>query len=202
MSLRLNRADTTLTFDAPKPQALVLLASTLSTNNKPVPAMRVLWAVVLPFALRALGQSLSCENYGAPNGTSCTCPPGFGNATCSLPSCGGNIFQGSARKTVTVSDNPSTFFGNLTAETDCSCESGWGGFGCNVCQSQGICQSALAALGRASSASSSVNSDPDIAQNSTLTCSNSARVFAAGHMSCQVTVRALVNPIFIFKWLI
>jgi hypothetical protein len=122
-------------------------------------------------AVQVLGQT--CENYGSQNGSSCACPPGFGGATCSQPSCGGDIFQGSLRN--------STPGGNLTAG-GCTCENGWTGTGCNVCQSASACQNGF------------VNVQPNAqlpsqtGQNDTMTCNIVPQVYAAGQMSCQVIV--------------
>lgn len=130
---------------------------------------------LLFFAWRAAGQS--CENYGISNGTSCTCPSGFGGSTCSEPGCGGNIFQGSSRNLASGSIN-------LTSSS-CSCESGWGGFGCNVCQSSSACQTGFTDAG--GSSGSLTNGLPG--SNTTLVCNNQAKVAAAGQMSCNVIVR-------------
>lgn len=68
----------------------------------------------------------TCDNFGTLRADgSCLCPPGFGGSTCSAPSCGGNIFQGSQRP---VSQNSST--GGLSF-AGCGCQDGWGGAGCN-----------------------------------------------------------------------
>ncbi|RDX52876.1 ABC transporter [Lentinus brumalis] len=114
-----------------------------------------------------------CENYGTPNGTSCACPPGFGGPTCSQPACGGNIFQGSGRSL--ASGSPA----NLTS---CSCEDGWTGTGCNVCQTAKACQAGFSSV--AGTAGSLTGADTG--QNNTLVCNANARVYAAGEMSCQV----------------
>ena len=145
----------------------------------------------------ATAQQRACDNYGTPNGTACACPPGFGGASCDLPGCGGNIFQGSSRNFAQPSSD-SNGFANLTS-SDCTCPSGWGGFGCNVCLSSDSCQAAFAAVGGSHSASSTSGSvasitagfdggDGGIGQNSTLTCSTGPRVWAAGQMSCSVIV--------------
>lgn len=111
-----------------------------------------------------------CENYGTQNGTSCACPPGFGGSTCSQTSCTGNIFQGVQRPLVQDSVN-------LTS-SECACENGWNGTGCNVCTSASVCQGAIG------SSTSAVAS----AQNSTLTCNTSPRVYSSGQLSCKVLV--------------
>ncbi|KAG9125549.1 hypothetical protein FRC07_007159 [Ceratobasidium sp. 392] len=129
----------------------------------------------------------TCENFGTvspsdPN--SCICPPAFGGATCNAPACGGNLFQGAQRS---VSQNASTGGASVTG---CGCQDGWSGAGCNVCQSQSVCQSAFAAAG-GSSGSGSATSPLGAGQvgNQTLTCSTQSRVYAAQEMSC-----AVINP--------
>jgi len=123
-------------------------------------------------------QAQTCENYGVLNGTTCACPVGFGGSTCSQPGCGGTIFQGSQRPLA-----PSTSsFANLTA-AGCSCESGWIGMGCNVCQTASACQTAFSAVGSVS-ASAAV----DNRGNETIVCNREARVFASSQMSCKVDV--------------
>lgn len=120
----------------------------------------------------------SCENYGTPNGTACACPPGFGGSTCSQPACGGTIFQGSGRSLANGSP-----FANLTS-SGCSCEDGWTGTGCNVCQTAKACQSGFASVrGSAGSLTGT-----DTGQNNTIVCSAAPRVYAAGEMSCAVQV--------------
>jgi hypothetical protein len=142
--------------------------------------------------LIALAAAQSCENYGLPSGSACTCPTGFGGGNCSQPACGGDIFQG-AQRPVT----PSTASNNLTAGA-CTCESGWGGTGCNVCQSANACQTGFA---RAEPNGTPPVPDPQLGdQNSTLTCNGSPRVFAAGQMSCQVLVRSLARSLFFFEY--
>jgi hypothetical protein len=126
-------------------------------------------------------QAQSCDNYGAQNGSTCACPTGFGGSTCSQPACGGTIFQGSQRPLAPVSNN----FANLT-QAGCSCENGWTGTACNVCQTSNACQSAFNASGGIQ-ASSDVNNP--LSQNNSLTCSTSPRVWAGSQMSCQVNVR-------------
>ena len=120
----------------------------------------------------------SCENYGTPNGTSCTCPPGFGGSTCSQPACGGTIFQGSGRSLANGSP-----FANLTS-SGCSCEDGWTGTGCNVCQTAKACQSGFASV--AGTAGSLTGASTG--QNNTIVCNDVPRVYAAGEMSCDVQV--------------
>ncbi|KAH9935820.1 ABC transporter [Amylocystis lapponica] len=121
----------------------------------------------------------TCENYGVPNGSACDCPTGFGGPSCALPGCGGNIFQGSSRSLAPASSSGS--FSNLTA---CSCEDGWVGTGCNVCQTANACQSAFSSTGSNQGVDGSLTGSGD--QNITLVCSVAPRVYAAGQMSCEV----------------
>ena len=122
---------------------------------------------------------VSCENYGVDNGTTCACPVGFGGSTCSEPGCGGDIFQGANRH---LAEGNTTAFSNLTSSS-CSCEPGWSGFGCNVCQTSSACQSAFSSVGGSTSSTS------EIGLNNTLVCNNEPKVQAAGQMSCNVIVR-------------
>lgn len=136
----------------------------------------------LPYAL-----AQSCDNYGVQNGSSCTCPPGTGGPSCSDLACGGTLFQGSSRRLT-----PSGGLANLTS-AGCSCESGWGGTACNVCQTADACRVGLNSVS-SSSATGGVASLGGAGVNSTLVCNTSPRVYAASHMSCQInnpTLQAL-----------
>ncbi|KAH8100236.1 ABC transporter [Cristinia sonorae] len=131
----------------------------------------------------------SCENYGVVNGSTCACPVGVGGSTCSQPACGGTIFQGSSRSLVPLPSNANTL-ANITAAS-CSCESGWKGTGCNVCQTASACQSGFAAV---SGSSSSTPNIPTGQVNETMVCNTAPRIYAAGSMSCDVqnpTLQAL-----------
>ncbi|KIK59076.1 hypothetical protein GYMLUDRAFT_44816 [Collybiopsis luxurians FD-317 M1] len=119
----------------------------------------------------------SCENYGFSNGTTCECPTGFGGSTCSELACGGNLFQGSQRPLTSTSSG----FANLTA-SGCSCQNGWTGTACNVCETANACQSASNALGSSQIPLTGV----DDGQNQTLVCNTSPRVYASSQMSCGV----------------
>ncbi|KXN92002.1 ATP-binding cassette sub-family G member 2 [Leucoagaricus sp. SymC.cos] len=141
--------------------------------------MRALRAVWYPIVLGiASVKAQNCENYGTPDGSNCSCPTGFGGPTCSSVACGGTIFQGSQRPLTP----PSSGFANLTS-AGCSCQDGWTGTGCNVCTSSSSCIDPTASLGGQSTGVS----DP-------MVCNTAPRVYAAGHMSCDVnnpTLQAL-----------
>ena len=142
-----------------------------------------LWVIAGLASVSSVRAQVTCENYGSPlNASACTCPPGFGGATCSAPACGGNIFQAVQRPLVSGAN--STSFGNVSSST-CSCPAGWTGRGCNVCQGSTVCQSAFNAVGGNSSNINPVQSG----LNNTLTCNTAPRVYAAGEMSCTVIVR-------------
>jgi|ERR1700722_10105183 len=137
----------------------------------------ILAILLLPLAL---GQS--CQNYGINNSSSCACPPGLGGETCSQPACGGNIFQGTNRTLVPTSSS----FPNITS-AGCTCETGWIGTGCNVCQTASACQNAYSAVGGNATAGAVANAT-ESSQNNTMVCNTQPQVYAASQMSCQVVV--------------
>ncbi|PBK70004.1 ABC transporter [Armillaria solidipes] len=152
----------------------------------------MLTVLFLPlFALfPVLAVAQSCENAGVVNGSSCDCPTGFGGSNCSQPACGGSIFQGTDRSLTPINSNG---FANLTA-AGCSCQSGWTGAGCSVCQTASACASGYSSSTSGSSTTSSGLTGLDDGQNRTLVCNNSPRVWAAGQLSCNVnnpTLQAL-----------
>jgi hypothetical protein len=136
------------------------------------------------FLLGAVYGQTACDNYGSLNGSECSCPTGFGGTICSQPGCNGTIFDGSQRPVAPLSST-SPPFSNLTA-SGCTCQSGWTGTGCNVCQSASACQSGYSASGH-SSTNATIGGTSQ-SQNDTLVCNTAARVWAAGQMSCQVIV--------------
>ena len=155
--------------------------------------MTALSSLACLFILLAAVVAQSCDNLGVASGTSCFCPPGFGGANCSSVACGGNIFQGSSRKTIGPSQ------GNLTA-SGCTCDNGWTGLGCNVCQTASACQSGYGSTSSGQSSSATGNGNgvtgSDVGQNDTLVCNTASRVWAAGEMSCAVVVRYLTPWVF------
>lgn len=134
----------------------------------------------------------SCANYGFTNGSTCACPPGFGGSDCSQPACGGNIFQGSGRS-LAPKPTAANAFPNITA-SGCSCQDGWTGTTCNVCQTAQACQTGFGSTTSSSGTLAGLGSQDG--QNHTLTCSTASRVYAAGQMSCsvQVCMFAIVSP--------
>ncbi|TFK25787.1 ABC transporter [Coprinopsis marcescibilis] len=137
--------------------------------------MKALLWISLSLATTIFAQT--CENYGIANGDTCSCPTGFGGPSCSEVGCQGNIFEGRKREFTETSSG----FANLTV-SGCGCDDGWGGLGCNVCQTSGACQSGLAANGGVTPTAGTLG---DL-QNHTMVCSTGPRVWAAGQMSCDV----------------
>ena len=140
------------------------------------------WMIALPSSAQT--NNLTCENSGLPqidsNGTTtaCTCPPGFGGATCSFPGCGDDMFYGNRRNTsqpLPLPSNTTTSnrYSNLT-ESRCPCTIGWTGVGCNVCSSDSTCQNAYDISG----------TQPRQAMG----CNTQARVLASGMASCEIEV--------------
>ncbi|KAG2355762.1 hypothetical protein BDR07DRAFT_1425226 [Suillus spraguei] len=123
-------------------------------------------------------------NYGETsrsNASSCICPPGFGGATCAQPGCGGTIFDSSSRSLAQPSASLSGF-ANLTT-SNCTCESGWGGVGCNVCTTSSACQVAYVAV----NGNATLGLDGGlVGLNDTLVCNTAPTVWAAGELNCQV----------------
>ncbi|PVG02199.1 hypothetical protein CPB86DRAFT_780630 [Serendipita vermifera] len=124
-----------------------------------------LWPTVFRNVLAA------CDNYGVDIGTACTCPPGFGGTDCSLPTCGGTIYDGPSRPTLQPQNGLP--YGN---SSECTCPDGWGGVGCNVCKSASACSSAY----------TSRFGDTLPGSSGDITCSTSPKVYAVGQMSCTV----------------
>ena len=80
------------------------------------------------FSTRLGAFAQQCFQYGSPEGDTCLCPPGFnptsgGNGTCSLPVCGGSLYEpGSAASAGDA--------GLGDVSSGCGCTSGWTGPGC------------------------------------------------------------------------
>ncbi|KZO95147.1 hypothetical protein CALVIDRAFT_555853 [Calocera viscosa TUFC12733] len=134
--------------------------------------------------------SQSCEQYAIPQtSTTCLCPPGFSGPTCSLPSCSGDLFQGTSRPAAQPAQGQ--LYSNLTA-SDCTCSTGWAGEGCNVCRSSSACQNAFwasnfnATIGGGVSAPDLTGVTPDQTGNQSVVCSTDSRVYASGELSCDV----------------
>jgi hypothetical protein len=78
-------------------------------------------------ALLPLGLAQQCSQFGTTQEDTCLCPPGFnpssgGNGTCSLPVCGGSLYEPSAAA--------SAGSNGLGSVEGCGCTSGWTGPGC------------------------------------------------------------------------
>jgi hypothetical protein len=79
--------------------------------------------LTLTLALQAYA---ACDNYGTQNGSTCICPPGVGGTDCSVPTCGGTLYDGPTRPLSEPANGAR--YGNSSA---CTCSNGWTGVGCN-----------------------------------------------------------------------
>ncbi|KAF9936023.1 hypothetical protein BGZ67_002753 [Mortierella alpina] len=102
-----------------------------------------------------------CLNNGVCQGNVCKCMPGFGGSDCGLLSCGSPLTDSSQRPTVASGAGCST------------CDDGFGGLNCNVCQTNAGCQakppSRFSLLG-----------------NENLVCNKKPEVFYNAFMACPV----------------
>ena len=153
--------------------------------------------------LGTLAQAQQCFQYGSSEGDSCLCPPGFnppsgGNGSCSLPVCGGSLYEPGA-----AASAGSAGLGDVSS--GCGCTGGWTGPGCTgeslfnkekhrselillVCQNADACTVSLNRYLNSSNALGTPGLD------TTMTCSPSPFVYSSSHLSCSVvqsTVQAL-----------
>ncbi|KAG0197462.1 hypothetical protein BGX28_009059 [Mortierella sp. GBA30] len=102
-----------------------------------------------------------CLNNGLCEGKTCKCMPGFGGADCALLSCGSPLTDPSQRPTV-------------PSGTGCStCDNGFGGLNCNVCQTDAGCQA-------------KPPSRTSFLGNENMVCNKKPEVFYNSFMSCAV----------------
>ncbi|KIM28831.1 hypothetical protein M408DRAFT_68953 [Serendipita vermifera MAFF 305830] len=144
-------------------------------------SLLVIWLVTATLSVNA-----ACDNYGIENGANCQCPPGVGGADCSLPVCGGTLYDGPSRPVAQPANG--ALYGNLSA---CSCGDGWQGVGCNVCTSASACSSAYTSHQTANIGGAVTGGD-----TGSIACSTTPRVYAVGQMSCTVnnpTIQALYS---------
>ncbi|KAF9081053.1 hypothetical protein BGX29_000341, partial [Mortierella sp. GBA35] len=88
----------------------------------------------------------------------CKCKPGFGGQDCSLLTCGSPLQEISERQTVP------------TGQSCTSCDEGFGGFNCNVCQTNDGCNSRPSRSGPFGSEPMVCNKKPEVFYNSYMTC--------------------------------
>ncbi|KAG0368170.1 hypothetical protein BGZ54_002525 [Gamsiella multidivaricata] len=109
-----------------------------------------------------------CLNNGDCSNKMCTCMPGFGGNDCSLLACGSPLIDSSQRPTV-------------PSNTGCSkCDDGFGGFNCNVCQTDAGCQS-------------KTPSRTSFLGNENMVCNKDPEVYYDSFMSCAVRAPELTG---------
>ncbi|KAF9105647.1 hypothetical protein BGX27_009508 [Mortierella sp. AM989] len=109
-----------------------------------------------------------CLNSGACENKVCKCKPGFGGNDCGLLSCGSPLIDPSQRSTV-------------PSNSSCTqCDTGFGGFNCNVCQTDTACQS------KTPSRTSFLGEEQ-------MVCNKKSEVFHNSFMSCAVRAPELVG---------
>ncbi|KAF9175294.1 hypothetical protein BGX20_006981 [Mortierella sp. AD010] len=109
-----------------------------------------------------------CLNNGVCTNNACSCLPGFGGNDCSLLSCGSPLTAPSQRPTV-------------AANSSCTqCDSGFGGFNCNICQTDAGCQS-------------KPPSRTSILGNEDMVCNKKTEVFYDSFMTCAVRAPELTG---------
>ncbi|KAI9240579.1 MAG: hypothetical protein BYD32DRAFT_391687 [Podila humilis] len=109
-----------------------------------------------------------CLNNGECTGQTCTCMPGFGGSDCSLLACGSPLIDPSQRATVPAG-------GSCT-----QCDDGFGGFNCNICETDAACQS------KAPSRTSFMG-------NEKMVCNKKPEAFYDTFMSCAVQEELLTS---------
>ncbi|KAG0046815.1 hypothetical protein BGZ83_008010 [Gryganskiella cystojenkinii] len=110
-----------------------------------------------------------CLNNGICQGQTCKCKAGFGGPDCGLLSCGDALTDPSQRPTVAA---------NTGSCTTCSNE--FGGFNCNVCESDKACQAKTA-------------SRTSFLGDEKMVCNKKPEVFYESFMSCSVRAPELTG---------
>ncbi|KAI8599001.1 hypothetical protein EDD21DRAFT_380959 [Dissophora ornata] len=109
-----------------------------------------------------------CLNSGTCENSVCKCMPGFGGNDCSLLACGSPLIDPSQRTTVTSNSSCPT------------CDAGFGGFNCNVCETDAGCQS-------------KTPTRTSFLGNENMVCNKKTEVFYDAFMSCAVRAPALTS---------
>ncbi|KAK3819691.1 MAG: hypothetical protein J3Q66DRAFT_296906 [Benniella sp.] len=147
----------------------VASAGLISAQPSPVTVTTTVTATPVPSSLPSTCQPVydcsttpkGCLNYGVCENKVCKCMPGFGGNDCSLLACGSPLIEASQRTTV-------------PSKTNCpKCDEGFGGFNCNVCQTNDACQS-------------KAPSRTSILGNENMECNKKPEVFYNAYMTCAV----------------
>ncbi|KNE97596.1 hypothetical protein PSTG_09145 [Puccinia striiformis f. sp. tritici PST-78] len=129
----------------------------------------------------------NCKQYGTCSeyDGQCKCPAGFGGQDCSQPVCG-SLARGDERHV--RQDN----------STSCSCDDGWTGINCNVCQNDQVCTSMLSSLddstGRPNHPSArSIVTTPERSNKSEAVCYKGGYTVKESFQMCNITNRKIVD---------
>ncbi|KAG0330586.1 hypothetical protein BG000_011675 [Podila horticola] len=110
-----------------------------------------------------------CLNNGVCGGKTCNCMPGFGGNDCGLLACGSPLTDSSQRATVAAG-----------ASCASKCDAGFGGFNCNICQTDDACSSKLP-------------SRSSFLGNENMVCNKKPQAFYNSFMSCAVNAPELTG---------
>lgn len=100
------------------------------------------------------------------------CPPGLGGAGCELATCNSTFVEPSARTSKGPSDQACT-----------TCDAGFTGLNCNLCDGLDSCDGRQRAVGRGASG---VASSGLVSINNTLTCHNQPHAITQNNVQCDV----------------
>ncbi|KFH70564.1 hypothetical protein MVEG_03414 [Podila verticillata NRRL 6337] len=110
-----------------------------------------------------------CLNNGVCGGKTCQCMPGFGGNDCSLLSCGSPLTDVSQRATVPAGQSCAS-----------KCDAGFGGFNCNICETDDACSSKPA-------------SRTSFLGGESMVCNKKPQAFYNSFMSCAVNAPELTG---------
>ncbi|KAG0233627.1 hypothetical protein BGX31_004800, partial [Mortierella sp. GBA43] len=174
-------AQSTTTSSKPTTTATTSVAATTTTGT--VSASPTPTAPVCQPAYDCSTSPKGCLNNGVCSGTQCKCTPGFGGNDCGLLSCGSPLIDPSQRPTA-------------PANTKCTtCEDGFGGFNCNVCQTNAGCTSKPPSRSSfLGTESMECNKKPEVFYNAFMTCAVNTPELA-GFFPGNYTLTLDLNPV-------
>ncbi|KAG0277335.1 hypothetical protein BGZ96_002909 [Linnemannia gamsii] len=157
--------------------AVASLISAQSTMSQPTITATVTATVTAPGAPASTPPTCQpafdcskspCLNSGVCSlNNQCKCLPGFGGLDCGLMSCGSPLQQISQRPTVNAGSSCTT------------CDSGYGGFNCNVCETDDAC--------------AADTSRPSMFGDEKMVCNKKPELFYNAFMTCDVNTPQLAG---------